>query len=138
MHGVELRTADAIAFLEAAGHPERREYVDLPTTRRVARSQPQPPCLPDVECEPVSFTYGTLPMRPFSGGHTWFNQNVGTMQGHELPQNEPVSWTQASTPPQIRRQMISWHHTPARPKHSGVITRACVYSGRPYRPRVGI
>jgi len=91
VHGVELRTADAIAFLEAAGHPERREYVDLPTTRRVARSQPQPPCLPDVECEPVSFTYGTLPMRPFSGGHTWFNQNVGTMQGHELPQNEPVT-----------------------------------------------
>ena len=24
----------------------------------------------------VKFTFSTLPMRPFTGGHTWFNQNV--------------------------------------------------------------
>ena len=31
------------------------------------------------------------PIRPFAGGHTWFNQNVQDMPGHELPQNEPIT-----------------------------------------------
>jgi hypothetical protein len=39
----------------------------------------------------VPYTFGTLPMRAFSGGHAWFNQGIGTMEGHELPQFEPVS-----------------------------------------------
>ena len=37
------------------------------------------------------FTFGTLPIRPFASGHTWFNQNVQQMAGHELPQHEPVT-----------------------------------------------
>ena len=49
------------------------------------------PCLPLQDCEPVKFTFGTLPMRPFTGGHTWFNQNVQDMPGHHLPQNEPIT-----------------------------------------------
>ena len=49
------------------------------------------PCLPHKTCTPVKFTFGTLPMRPFTGGHTWFNQNVQQMAGHEQPQNEPIT-----------------------------------------------
>jgi len=50
------------------------------------------PCLPSETCGgPVSFTYGTLPMRPFTGGHTWFNQNVQEMEGHDQPQFEPIT-----------------------------------------------
>ena len=37
------------------------------------------------------FTFGTLPIRPFASGHTWFNQGVQEMKGHELPQHEPVT-----------------------------------------------
>eukprot|EP00965_Chrysotila_dentata_P122580 4051297-Pleurochrysis_carterae.AAC.3 len=54
-------------------------------------SRALPPCLPNVECRPVHFTFGTLPMRPFTGGHTWFNQNVQHMEGHERPEFEPVT-----------------------------------------------
>ena len=49
------------------------------------------PCLPSEQCAPVKFTYATLPMRPFTGGHTWFNQNVQEMEGHTEPQNEPIT-----------------------------------------------
>ena len=63
--------------------------------RRVHRSHGSyRPCLPDAtgpRCEPVHFTFGTLPMRPFTGGHTWFNQNVQSMPGHEEPRNEPIT-----------------------------------------------
>ena len=41
------------------------------------------PCLPGGSCAPTKFTFGTLPIRPFTGGHTWFNQNVQSMAGHE-------------------------------------------------------
>ena len=37
------------------------------------------------------FTFATLPIRPFASGHTWFNQGVEDMEGHELPQHEPVT-----------------------------------------------
>ena len=37
------------------------------------------------------FTFATLPIRPFASGHTWFNQGVQEMEGHELPQHEPVT-----------------------------------------------
>lgn len=30
-------------------------------------------------------------MRPFTGGHTWFNQNVQQMEGHSLPQFDPIT-----------------------------------------------
>jgi len=49
------------------------------------------PCLPGEGCAAVSFSYGTLPVRPFAGGHTWFNQNVQEMEGHEQPQFEPIT-----------------------------------------------
>jgi len=89
----ELAGSELAAYLVAAGHAERQPQAELRTTRRVFLCPPVPPCLPDAQCDPVGFTYGTLPMRPFSGGHTWFNQNVGTMEGHTLPQYEPVrSW----------------------------------------------
>ena len=53
-----------------------------PNYRRVRRtSATHEPCLPGGGCQPVSFTYGTLPIRPFTGGHTWFNQNVQEMEG---------------------------------------------------------
>ena len=64
----------------------QRENVSLPEmaisnlvdgVRRVHRSvSGHEPCLPGEGCKMVSFTYGTLPIRPFTGGHTWFNQNV--------------------------------------------------------------
>ena len=60
--------------------------------RKVHKSQvTHEPCLPGEGCAGVHFTYGTLPIRPFTGGHTWFNQNVQEMEGHELPQNEPIT-----------------------------------------------
>ena len=63
-----------------------------PNVRQVLRtSRNHEPCLPGAGCEPMSFTYGTLPIRPFTGGHTWFNQNVQEMPGHELPQHEPIT-----------------------------------------------
>jgi len=78
-----------------------RENISLPESaisnlvdgvRRVHRSvSGHEPCLPGEGCKMVSFTYGTLPIRPFTGGHTWFNQNVQGMEGHELPQNEPIT-----------------------------------------------
>ena len=50
-----------------------------------------PPCLPTERCAPSKFSFGTLPMRPFTGGHTWFNQNVQQMEGHQQPQHEPIT-----------------------------------------------
>ena len=68
-------------------------FEHLPTSyRRVRRTGAiHEPCLPGAGCAPISFTYGTLPIRPFTGGHTWFNQNVQEMAGHELPQHEPIT-----------------------------------------------
>lgn len=61
-------------------------------SRRVYRSsRTEKPCLPDEECAPVGFTFATLPVRPFSSGHMWFNQQVTQMEGHELPENQPVN-----------------------------------------------
>ena len=61
-------------------------------TRKVYMSRTAlPPCLPDETCKPTPFTFGTLPMRPFTGGHTWFNQAVQQMAGHDLPKYEPIT-----------------------------------------------
>ena len=99
--GGELRGGDTASWVQA-----RAKELSLPAaaakaaaaapvesaTRRVYRSHNQhPPCLPGESCEPVAFTFGTLPMRPFTGGHTWFNQNVQQMEGHETPQFEPIT-----------------------------------------------
>ena len=54
-------------------------------------SQKLQPCLGEGGCAGVYFTIGTLPVRGFTNGHTWFNQNVQRMPGYELPKNEPVS-----------------------------------------------
>ena len=65
---------------------------NAPGVRRVYQSDtPLQPCLPGDSCAPTHFTFGTLPIRPFTGGHTWFNQNVQSMAGHELPQFEPIT-----------------------------------------------
>ena len=73
--------------------PRAFEVADsITNVRSVHRSYSQyEPCLPDVRCEAIHFTFGTLPMRPFTGGHTWFNQNVQEMPGHEQPQHEPIT-----------------------------------------------
>ena len=63
-----------------------------PNVRHVMASHgTHEPCLPNEGCSGIAFTFGTLPMRPFTGGHTWFNQNVQEMPGHELPVNEPIT-----------------------------------------------
>ena len=49
-------------------------------------------CLPsDEPCAKSHFTFGTLPMRVFTGGHAWFNQDVAHMAGHHEPRFEPVT-----------------------------------------------
>lgn len=65
------------AELAAAGRATPPKFeIDASTRRVFAHRVALPPCLPDSQCEPTIFTFGTLPMRPFTGGHTWFNQNV--------------------------------------------------------------
>ena len=68
-------------------------FDNLPSNARVVHMThaAHEPCLESRSCEKVHFTFGTLPMRPFTGGHTWFNQNVQEMPGYELPQNEPIT-----------------------------------------------
>ena len=80
--------------LKAAGLPELPiSRADLAKrTRRVFRTRATGrPCLPDASCAAVPFTFATLPIRPFSSGHTWFNQGVQEMEGHDLPQHAPVN-----------------------------------------------
>jgi len=63
-----------------------------PTTRVPALSKADfpaaAPCLPDVGCAPHRFTIGTLPLRAFTSGHTYFMQRVQNFEGHALPRNE--------------------------------------------------
>ena len=95
VRGQDLRDMNAwYAELKAANvsiPPDA--FKSLPDNyRRVRRTgASHEPCLPGAGCAPMSFTYGTLPIRPFTGGHTWFNQNVQEMPGHELPQHEPIT-----------------------------------------------
>ena len=64
----------------------------VPHARAVHMSHAEyPPCLPSAVCRMRRFSFGTLPMRPFTGGHTWFNQNVQEMEGRDLPQHEPIT-----------------------------------------------
>ena len=91
VRGAELRGGELDELLRRSGAVDRLGLAEATSTRRVYRALGGPPCLPQERCAPSSFTFGTLPMRPFSGGHTWFNQNVQDMAGHEQPRNEPIT-----------------------------------------------
>ena len=43
------------------------------------------PCLQEMGCSPTRFTLGTLPLRAFTGGHTYFMQRVQNFESHALP-----------------------------------------------------
>jgi len=95
--------------------PEQAMQLPAGTTARKVyqSSRPLEPCLPKDRCTPVYFTFGMLPMRPFTGGHTWFNQNVQKMHGHQLPQYQPITvhfTFQAMLNPHIA------HHIYSRPR----------------------
>ena len=96
VHGSDA-TGDFLSSLErrlGAAHatlPYPRADVEQ-RKRKVYRSNgATKPCLPDEQCAPTPFTFATLPIRPFASGHTWFNQDVQNMPGHELPQHRPVN-----------------------------------------------
>ena len=57
----------------------------LPTACRAA------PCLEASGCSPHRFTMGTLPLRAFTGGHTYFMQRVQNFEGHGRPQTEALT-----------------------------------------------
>jgi len=44
-------------------------------------------------CDGVRFTFGTLPTRAFTNGHTYFNQDIAnpSRPGAQLPANQPVT-----------------------------------------------
>jgi len=92
VQGPELGGAELRGWLTQRNRSSLWPLAERDGVRRVYRShQPLPPCLPSTRCEGARFTFGTLPMRPFTGGHTWFNQNVQQMAGSELPQFEPIT-----------------------------------------------
>ena len=79
-----------------------------PSTRGVSISRAgfplAVPCLPEQEaaergknghaagsCKPTRFTLGTLPLRAFTGGHTYFMQGVRNREGHSLPRAAPLT-----------------------------------------------
>ena len=63
-----------------------------PSTRGVYISDAvAPPCLPAERCAPAHFTLGTLPLRVFTGGHTFFMQRVQNFEGHALPRLRPLT-----------------------------------------------
>ena len=93
VRGTELRDKGLQQWLRAAnGSAQAIAMADVPGVRRVYQCDSLlQPCLPGGSCAPTKFTFGTLPIRPFTGGHTWFNQNVQSMAGHEQPQFEPIT-----------------------------------------------
>ena len=81
VQGPELRGAELRGWLEQKNRSslwplaEGGDGVRQEGVRRVYQStHALPPCLPSARCEGARFAFGTLPMRPFTGGHTWFNQ----------------------------------------------------------------
>ena len=60
-----------------------------PSTRDVyisgASNKNTLPCLPEQGCAPTRFTLATLPLRGFTGGHTWFMQHAYNFDGHAQP-----------------------------------------------------
>ena len=66
-----------------------------PSTRGVSISkqgfQLATPCLPEADCAPTRFTLGTLPLRVFTGGHTYFMQRVQNFEGHARPKHLPLT-----------------------------------------------
>ena len=87
VRGTELRGEGLQQWLRAAnGSAQAIAVADAQGVRRVYQCDSLlQPCLPGGSCAPTKFTFGTLPIRPFTGGHTWFNQNVQSMAGHEQP-----------------------------------------------------
>ena len=49
------------------------------------------PCLPNQNCQPTRFTLATLPLRAFTGGHTWFMQHAYNFDGHQRPQTSVLT-----------------------------------------------
>lgn len=100
--GMERVTASA-AHMSAwraslAAHGLLREQVLRtigPTTRGVSISRAgfelAVPCLPKANCAPARFTLGTLPLRAFTGGHTYFMQRVHNFDGHALARARPLT-----------------------------------------------
>ena len=63
-----------------------------PDTRDVRLSQQRfAPCLNTTQCAPVPFSIATLPLRAFSGGHTFFFQHLQEDRRHELPSKQLVT-----------------------------------------------
>ena len=66
-----------------------------PSTRGVSISkagfQLATPCLPEAHCPTARFTLGTLPLRAFTGGHTYFMQRVQNFDGHRLARFTPLT-----------------------------------------------
>ena len=76
------------ASLRAHGLDRPAAFQSLgPNTRGVVISTASvaPPCLPHAGCAAARFTLGTLPLRAFTGGHTYFMQRVQNFEGHALP-----------------------------------------------------
>lgn len=81
-----------------AAHGLLREQVFSaigPSTRGVSISKPNfelaQPCLPEEGCAPSRFTLGTLPLRAFTGGHTYFMQRVQNFEGHVLARAQTLT-----------------------------------------------
>lgn len=95
VRGSEIRDLDGFMRRQIADNVTipPKAFASLPQNYRRVRQTAaiHEPCLPGAGCAPISFSYGTLPARPFTGGHTWFNQNVQEMEGHEQPQHEPIT-----------------------------------------------
>lgn len=49
------------------------------------------PCLPSERCAPQRFSLATLPLRVFTGGHTYFMQRLHNAPGHDLPRLSPLT-----------------------------------------------
>ena len=103
MHGVCAQVTKSAAHLGAwraslAAHGLLRPSVLArisPTTRGVSISREgfglATPCLEAGRCAPARFTLGTLPLRGFTGGHTYFMQRVQNFEGHALPRARPLT-----------------------------------------------
>lgn len=76
------RVAQAFAAAAAAGSTLRPVWLSHKALR---------PCLPWEQCESVRFTLSTLPMRAFTNGHSWFNQDAQHAPGADTPIGEPVT-----------------------------------------------
>ena len=68
------------------------------------------PCLPEAGCATTRFTLGTLPMRAFTGGHTYFMQRVQNFEGHQLPRLQVLTVHSSAHQPIIIPSSAHHHH----------------------------